>query len=170
MPGSAVAGGHYVARIYDPQACPWQSIAHQIMEIEREGFGRGAFSKQYLKWAFLEPTSTAGLLIGDDDRIGGFTVAAGMGGIAANRRERETAYIVDTVIRRELRGRALVGLLMQMVERELKERGFRFLERHAAIANGYADSIRRHYGPRIIREAGPQPSEWGEQMFFRIRL
>jgi glycosyltransferase involved in cell wall biosynthesis/superfamily II DNA or RNA helicase len=38
------------------------------------------------------------------------------------------------------------------------------------MANGYADKIARHYGDQIVAAIGPHPSEWGPQVFFRIRL
>jgi hypothetical protein len=58
---------------------------------------------------------------------------------------------------------------MQKLEEELRAKGVKWLTREAAVKNGYADKIQKHYGDRIV-ETGERMSPWGLQCYFRIKL
>jgi predicted GNAT family acetyltransferase len=83
----------------------------------------------------------------------------------------DTAYISLTLIDPKHRRKGAVGVLMAGMEAELVERGIQYMTRDALVENGYADSIRRHYGDRITEE---HPSGFYSRMkpkrFFKIRL
>ena len=81
----------------------------------------------------------------------------------------KTAYVYNTALHSEYQGHHLVGKLMEILEKELKKRGFEFLERDSAVRNNYAANIKKSYGDRVIYEE-PHDSKWGQQIFFRIRL
>ena len=143
-----------------------------IVGLEREAFGHGAFSEGYLAGEFTAPENAVILLVDpDNDGVLGFTLAGPVEWIDPQRlSDNATAYVSDTIIAQAWRGQGLVGVLMDALEQELRNRGYRFMERDAAIAHGYADKVARHYKERIVLMDGPHDSEWGPQVFFRIRL
>lgn len=151
----------------------WRNVAGDIMRIEREAFGKGAFVESYLRYEFQDLANIVVVLLARESaRVVGFTIAGPVGTTYQHRflESRETAYISDTVIEEASRGQGLVGLMMTCLEAELKMVGYRFVERHAAVEYGYADKIARHYGDRVMFRSQPRDSEWGPQVFFRIRL
>lgn len=81
----------------------------------------------------------------------------------------KTAYVSDTVIAPAYRGRKLVGKLTGRLIEELASRGFEFVERDAAMANGYADNIIKSNQDRIVFAGEPEESEYGPQRFIRMR-
>jgi len=143
------------------------------MFLERQAFGDRAFESGYLREELIDPAHVVVLLTGEESsRVRGFTYAIPVTEIEPHRARRaaDTAYIADTVLDTELRGRGLVGVMMSCLEDELRRRGFKYVERHAAVARGYAGKISKHYGARIEVQRRPNQSEWGPQVFFRIRL
>ncbi len=81
----------------------------------------------------------------------------------------ETAYIWDTVIKKEYRGKGLVGRMMDLLEEELRRDGYLFVERVAAVSNDYAENIMDHYKDRIVATE-KRETKYGSQVFFRIKL
>jgi ribosomal protein S18 acetylase RimI-like enzyme len=156
----------FIAEIFDPRFRSWNDVAETVIAIEREAFAEKAFSDEDLASDFQDTRNIVALLRStDSDAIIGFSYAKPLD----DERER-TAFIWDTVIREEFRHKHLVGVLMQCLEAELKERGYEYLEREAAIANGYAENISKHYKGRIVEQGKPHDSIYGQQIFFRIRL
>lgn len=162
----------FLAHLHDPETEDWDDIRAATMRIEQEAFGAGAFEEDYLRMEFEATENVAVLLCGDNLHVAGFTVAGPIERYNDNRWKDacQTAYVSDTVIEREYRGRGLVAVMMNVLEEDLRRRGYRFVERHAAVENGYAGAILRAYGDRVIAKDGPANSEWGPQTFFRIRL
>lgn len=159
--------------VYDPRCLPWDAIRADVLRIEGEQFGEGAFDEEYLKEEFEDPDNVAVLLWDTaGKRIAGFTYAVPVGGVHQEREPEslETAYICDTALDAPYQRRGLIGELMGCLEEELRRRGYRYLERDAAVANGYAETISRAYWDRIVVKSDPHQSEWGLQVFFRIRL
>ena len=87
----------------------------------------------------------------------------------AEPRGRGTYYIANTAIAKSHQGRGLVKLLMQRLYDDMRAAGARFIERDAAIANGYADAVVRAHGPDIV-ETFDHDSEYGPQRFIRMRV
>ncbi len=83
-----------------------------------------------------------------------------------------TFFIYDTAIKKDFQGKRLISKIMKLLEKELKDRGFKYIEREAEVNNGYSDKIRQHYGKRIIEEGIPHDSDYsnGKQIFFRIKI
>lgn len=159
--------------IFAPSPARWKRIAPDIVRLEQQAFGSGAFDAEYLGDELSNPENVVVLLRSTrDGRIVGFTYATTIDLMEEGRGEEwdETAYIPDTVIDSAYRGRGLLSSLMRTLEDELRRRGYRFLERDAVIAHGYAAKIERAYRDRIVERGEPHPSPWGPQVHFRIRL
>lgn len=159
--------------MYDPQSMRWDHVAPDVMRIERQQFGDGAFDEEYLAGEFTDPENVAVVLIDTvSERVAGFTYAvpASLVDRAYSFPNKGTAYVCDTAIDFAHQGRGLVGAMMTVLEVQLRRRGYRYLERDAAVQNGYAAKIERAYAGRIITQGEPHLSEYGLQVFFRIDL
>jgi ribosomal protein S18 acetylase RimI-like enzyme len=84
-------------------------------------------------------------------------------------RARGTYYIANTAIARSYQGRGLVKLLMDQLYADVRAAGARFIERDAAIPNGYADKVVRHHADDIL-ETFDHDSPYGPQRFIRMRV
>jgi ribosomal protein S18 acetylase RimI-like enzyme len=159
------------AKVYEPSPENWSKIKDQIVSLENEAFGTKAFTTQEIEADFLNTKNTI-VVLSDGERVIGFTYARSLDEADEPGREKEvneTVYIWDTVIKKEYRGRHLVGLIMNELENELRKKGYLFIERVAAVANNYAAGILKHYGDRIIATENRE-TKYGPQTFFRIRL
>ena len=144
----------------------WSSISRRIREIELECFGRrGAFSDDELRAAFNGRGSIAVLLwdvpVAGDGVLIGYT--------QAEPRDPTTCYIANTAIAKSHQGRGLVRPLMERLYADIRAVGARFIERDAAIANGYADKIVRFHAADVL-EAWDHDSPYGPQRFIRMRV
>lgn len=81
----------------------------------------------------------------------------------------DTAYILETAILPDYHGHHLTQKMMSVLETNLKLRGFKYIERDATEKYHFAESIRKNYEGRIEIDQ-PLTSEYGPQVFFRIRL
>ena len=81
----------------------------------------------------------------------------------------ETYYIANTAIAKSHQGRGLVKLLMDQLYADVRAAGARYIERDAAIANGYADKIVRFHGADVL-ETLDHESPYGPQRFIRMRV
>jgi len=139
----------------------WHSIEERIVEIEREVFGDDAFSADELRAAFTGRQRLA-VLLWDGDVLIGYTQAG-------QARARGTYYIANTAIAKSYQGRGLIRLLMERLYADVRAVGARFIERDAAIANGYADKIVRFHSADIITTRD-HDSPYGRQRFIRMRV
>lgn len=161
------------AELFDPESIAWDRIAPDVIRIEREQFGDGAFDEEYLADEFTDPENTVVVLIDTvSERVAGFTyvVPASLMDRVHSSHKKGTAYVCDTAIDFAHQGRGLVGAMMTVLEKQLRRRGYRYLERDAAVENGYAAKIERAYVGRIVTQGEPQLTEYGLQVFFRIDL
>lgn len=145
---------------FTPQS--WALVKNDILRIEKSCFEGKGYSEETFRKDFSETTTTVVLLRDSKGRVIGYTYTLPKG-------KPYTANVESTAIDPEFQRRGFVGKLIGRLEEELIKRGFKFIERDAAIGNGYADSIQRHYGDRIL-EWHDHPSDYGPQRFFRIRL
>ena len=88
---------------------------------------------------------------------------------AGQARARGTYYIANTAIAKSYQGRGLIRLLMERLYADVRAVGARFIERDAAIANGYADKIVRFHSADIITTRD-HDSPYGRQRFIRMRV
>lgn len=162
------------AEIFTPKPESFEKIKFEIFSIENENFGDHSFDEESLTEDFTNPENIIVILRdpAENDKIIGFTYAEPVDHFDKNRKAESavTAYITDTALLKEYQGRHLVGIMMEKLEDEMKKRGFKFVERDSRVANKYADNVRKAYKDRIVDEKGPSKSEWGDQIFFRIRL
>lgn len=114
--------------------------------------------------------------------IEGFTIAIPardayfQNGTYSNREsEEDVAYIVTTVISPEHRGKGNVGILMRQLEKELKNKGFNFIDRDAKDlrhegGESYADKIVRQSGDKIVINQKIPDTPLGPQRYIRIKI
>ena len=164
------------AEFYDPVKEPWVAVRDAIMRIETEEGEEEALDEGELAHYFTDPKSTTVFLREEGTRrIVGYTNAVSAEGLYDEEFYPErggdphTAYIMDTAIEQTHRGQHLVGKLMAALEAELKRKGYTHIERDAATDNRYAENIQKAYGERILFSE-PHDSEYGPQVFFRIKL
>lgn len=159
-------------KIFTPSLANWELIKNKILFIEKEAFGSGAFGEEKIMTDFLDPKNIVVLLKDQTtDEVVGFTYAKPFEPETDDSPALpgETAWVWDTVIQKEYRGRSLLGQMMSVLEIELKKLGFKYMERNALTANDFAENISKHYKDRIIKNF-PLDSRWGPQIFFRIKL
>jgi ribosomal protein S18 acetylase RimI-like enzyme len=158
-------GGIRVESWSRESARPWSTIKDRIAEIERDVFGEDAFSPSELHLAFNGRQSVVVLLWEGPlagGRLIGYTQAQPADAPA-------TFYIANTAIARSHQGRGLVRLLMGQLYADVRAAGARFIERDAAIANGYADKIVRFHAADVL-ETFDHDSPYGQQRFIRMRV
>jgi ribosomal protein S18 acetylase RimI-like enzyme len=143
----------------------WSTIKDRIAELEHECFGEDAFSANELRLAFNSGQSVVVLMWegpSDGDRLIGYTQAQPAD-------DPTTYYIANTAIAKSHQGRGLVKLLMDQLYADVRAAGGRFIERDAAIANGYADKIVRSHAADVL-ETFDHDSPYGPQRFIRMRV
>ena len=143
----------------------WSTIKDRIAELEHECFGEDAFSANELRLAFNSRQSLVVLLWegpSDGGRLIGYTQAQPADDPA-------TYYIANTAIAKSHQGRGLVKLLMDQLYADVRAVGARFIERDAAIANGYADKIVRSHAADVL-ETFDHDGSYGPQRYIRMRV
>lgn len=144
---------------------PWNAIKDRIAELEDECFAEDSFSPGELRLAFNGRRSVVVLLWegrSDGETLIGYTQAQPADDPA-------TYYIANTAIAKSYQGRGLVKLLMDRLYADVRAAGGRFIERDAAIANGYADKIVRSHAADVL-ETFDHESPYGPQRFIRMRV
>lgn len=128
-----------------------------------------------LKEAFQDPQTTTVAAIEGDSLIG-YTFALPIDKMSPSRQSesKETAYIYFTAIIEEMRGKGLIGPLLDTLFMELQRNGYYFVERDSKINNGYADTVQKHYekypGSIIEMYDHNKFPEIGPERFFRIDI
>lgn len=162
----------FATEIFKPDIKNWDVIKEKILYLENDAFTKESFSEEEIKNDFLNSENVVVLLKESDlNKIIGFTYAKPIEPETNDgpAKPGETAWMWDTVIDKEYRGRGLLGQMMSTIEKELQNHGFKYLERNALVANNFAENISKHYKDRIIKSF-PLDSRWGPQIFFRIKL
>lgn len=162
----------FVVEIFDNNLSSLVDIKEKILYLEKEALESQVFTEEVLKADFLDSKNTIVLLKNTElKEIIGFAYAKPFEPETEDSPAKpgETAWMWDTIIQKEYRGRNLLGVMMSTLEKELKKRGFKYLERNALVANNFAENISKHYKDRIIKSF-PLDSRWGPQVFFRIKL
>lgn len=121
--------------------------------------------------ALSDPRSTA-ILLKKNGVVVGATLAVPIGKIEPSRQAEsaETAYILKTFILPKHQDKGYLAHMMATLEQQLRAKGFRYVERHAMIDNGYAAKILAHYGDQVLVHQVENSPRHGPQMFFRINL
>lgn len=160
-----------VVEVFSPNLQNWNEIRERIFLLEKQAFAALAFTSEEISSDFTNPNNTVILLKNDKSEIIGFIYAKPVEEAEPERvsEKGETAYIWDTVIEKEYRGRKLVGMLTGKLEEELGRKGYKYMERCAVVANNYANNVLKNYQDRIVKQE-PIDSMYGPQIYLRIRL
>jgi|SRR5581483_6196849 len=132
------------ANVFNPTLDNWQHVRERIVQIEQENFGDGAYSEEELSEAFANPNNTTVVLYDVYGNVIGYSYAIPITKYYPKRKKeiRETVFIDSTAIDKKQQGKGNVGILIDKLEDELKAKGFRYIERTAAVPNGYADALK----------------------------
>jgi len=169
----SLPAAEYTTKIFNPRTSKNANIIiAQIISIEREAFGDKAFTEKQILNDFYKDENTIILLFAtSNDALIGFTYAKPSDEEhSSDPAHTRTAFIWDTAIHTDFRGRGLSTLLIETMDSELQHREYTHVEREASTKNGYVTHISTHYGNHIEIESVPHNSRYGEQVFFRIRL
>lgn len=153
----------------------WQTVKADILRFEKEHWAEEGLEEAELQEMFEHPKSTIIFIKNPEGDLVGYTVAVPVQDAYSDdfcpEREKlpNAAYICNTVLDQRYTGRGLVGPLIARLEQELKIKGYQILERDSTVNFGYADKIRQNYGNQILKSE-PHDSQFGPQVFFRIRL
>lgn len=152
------------ALLYDPTIVSWETVRHDILNIEHATFPSKPFDEKDLE-AFFKNRSSVIVFLKAGTAIVGYTLGH------PDQEHYKSLYIFTTGIEERFQGKGHVAELMRTLEQEAKKRGFTHITRDARIDNGYADAISRHYGSRIDSlQTSEHDSPWGRQRFFKIAL
>ncbi len=143
-------------------AATWRELGPRMLELERQEWGRRAFSAREMRWQATNSDAVV-MTAWDGSTLVGFAVAG------PEWHEGRTS-LLNVLIDPAFRGRGLVWPLIAGVERRLSARGIRELEIDARVENGFADAIERRYGARATVIEGDHPSPYGPQRTIRVAL
>lgn len=154
----------------------WQQIRADVLQIEQTHFGENAFTEEAFLKAFKSPLNA--FVVTRDTatgRVVGYTFTLPTSQVYREEfhPEREilpnSAYIESTALHPDYMGHKLTGPMIQVLEDELINKGYEYLERDAAVANNYAANIMKRYGDRIL-ESQLHSAPEGDQYYFKIKL
>ena len=159
------------AIVYDKDTMTWDILGPSLLSIDQKAFPRTHTKRVDLLQQWLEDSQNTVILLTLDTHVVGFTIARPVGSIWPERAHELGTYNISlTGVDPEYQGNGLVSKLMYELEQQLKSKGAEFVERNASVDNGYAGSIERHYGNRIVEQHEPRITHFGNQQFFRIKL
>lgn len=148
------------ATVFD--AAAWRELGPRMLELERQEWGRRAFSEREMRWQATNPDAVV-MTAWDGSTLIGFAVAG------PEWREGR-ASLLNVLIDPAYRGQGLVWPLIAGVERRLAVRGVTELEIDARVDNGFADSVERRYGTRATVVEKDHPSPYGPQRTIRVEI
>lgn len=148
----------------------WPEVKRAVVAIERACFARGAYTERQLEEDFTKRCNVA-VVLTLHEMLVGYTVAQPKVRWFMWRAPVawDTAYVMNTAVVPEWQGQGLVAMLGAALDDELRRRGYRFVERDAAVENGYADKLMRAYAGRVLARRD-HASKYGPQRFMRIAL
>jgi hypothetical protein len=148
------------AEYIKPSTSNWKIFGEQIYEIEQEEFKDKSLDKKMMITDINNPNVIL-VLLKKNNLVIGFSYA-----LPENQ---TTARIVDTVIKKEYQGKRLISEIMKIMEKKLREIGYKYMSREAMVENGYAKKITKNYNSRIL-ETKESTGTWGRQIYFKIQL
>ena len=143
-------------------AATWRELGPRMLELERQEWGKRAFSAREMRWQAMNRDSVV-MTTWDGSELIGFAVA---GPAWTAGRVSLLNVLIDPAYRRK----GLVWPLIAGVERELLARGIRELDIDARVENGFADNVERRYGTRATVIERDHPSPYGPQRTIRVTL
>ena len=143
-------------------AATWRELGPRMLELERQEWGKRAFSPREMRWQATNPDAVV-MTTWDGSELIGFAVA---GPAWTAGRVSLLNVLIDPAYRRK----GLVWPLIAGVERELLARGIRELDIDARVENGFADNVERRYGARATVIERDHPSPYGPQRTIRVKI
>ena len=143
-------------------AATWRELGPRMLELERQEWGKRAFSAREMRWQAMNRDSVV-MTTWDGSELIGFAVA---GPAWTAGRVSLLNVLIDPAYRRK----GLVWPLIAGVERELLARGIRELDIDARVENGFADNVERRYGTRATVIERDHPSPYGPQRTIRVKI
>ncbi len=161
------------ARTLEPSAENWRLYGPEILRLEHLCFGQASYTESELERDCTH-TNTILAILQDSTAAVADSAAKpatiGYGYALPDEDLPDAAYLSSIAIDPQFQGRGLVGRLLGLLEEQIKLTGrYTYLTLDAAIENGFADSINRHYHERVI-ESNDHDSQWGRQRYFKIAL
>jgi ribosomal protein S18 acetylase RimI-like enzyme len=154
----------------------WQNIKEKIISLKNAQSRDHAFTPEELEKHFTDSDNAVALIKYKNEIIGYSYAMPTTQAYSENDpvfsgrvKDSTTAYLYNVVIDPRYQGRGLVGKLSSALEDKLREKGYTHLEMDAAIQNGYANSIQKAYGARVI-VSHDHPSIYGEQRYFLLDI
>lgn len=138
----------------------WEKFGKEVFEIEQAIFQDKAFSEEMLKLDLSDNETILAILQCNEEVIGF---------VYAMPEESGCCSIVDIAIVSKYQNIGPVGTLMNCIEQTLVENEYVYMEEYAMVENGYAKSIEKHYGSRIV-STHEHIGEYGKQQYFKILL
>jgi GNAT superfamily N-acetyltransferase len=159
---------HIKAELFDSSQTDWEEIKDQILGLLVLNWGAQSledpdFTPKIMEEMFRNPENINVLIRALDGKIIGYSSAV------PDEEIEQAAYIYSTDIHPDYQRKKLVSKIMEMMEAEMRRRGYQLITRDSAINNGYADAIERYYEDRII-EKKDHDSPYGPQRYFKIKL
>jgi ribosomal protein S18 acetylase RimI-like enzyme len=151
------------SQVFDLATSSWDDVKDAVLELEAVCFDDGGLGEDYLRELFENPKNAVVLLY-VNNKLVGFT--CGIPDVD----NPNSFYVETTEIHPDWQGNKFITSLIGTLEFIAKERGYRYLTRHAAVGNGYAEKIARSYGDRVVESHPRSSDEYGNQMFFKISL
>lgn len=143
-----------------PSLHKWKIYGEKIFAIESAVFGMDAFTEAALRSDICDRKNILTVLRDDEEVIGFAYVLP---------ENENCCCLVDIAILGEYQNRGLVGVLMTCLEKRLIVNEYKYMTQYAMVENGYADSVEKHYGSRIV-EMNDHIGEYGRQKYFKILL
>lgn len=170
--------GEYHAEVFVPTEENWQAIREAVMHVEQRTFEEShRFSEEFMREVFFVENSVAVLLRNTQGEIIGYTVAVPLTwetdrteDVQREENGEHTAYVESTAIVPEDQGHGHARVLLRALDEHLRLRGYQYVERHAEISNGYAQTLTHFYGDRVEQSFETNTEEWGHQLWLRITL
>lgn len=154
--------------IFNAESSDAESVKKAIIKLEEINWGEkiandSDFTSEVMESIIKDPKNIVVILRTFVDKIIGYSIAVPDEDIVG------AAYIYSTDIHPSFQGKGLIGKIMKAMEEELRKKGYEFMTRDSAVSNGYADSVERHYGDRVV-EMYDHESPYGPQRYFKIKL
>lgn len=164
---------------YNPMILPWQSVKHAVLAIAKQNFAPHLWPEEDYERDFVDPDCVAILAWHKvTNAIVGYSYATPLMKypeehaypvIELEDCGQQTAYLWSIALEKSYQGHGLIADIMQMQENELKRRGYRHMELNAT-GQKFAVNLQKTYTGRLLAAVPLIDPDYGEQVFFRIRL
>src|SRR3989338_6170917 len=148
--------------VFDIKKARFDDVKDDVMKIEGLAIDGKGYEEDIMREDFENPQAVIILLRNkDSQQIIGY--------VDATPASEEVINIDSTALNPEYQRYGLVWEMMKELDEELKKRGYKYMTRDAKIEGGYAASVERFYGERIV-EKSDHDSDYGPQRYMKIKF